>query len=118
MILDGKIPDGALAEKWDRRRQQMKLVSPANKRKFNIIVVGTGLAGASAAATLGELGYTVDAFCYQDSPRRGHSISARAGSTRQRIIQVTVTAFFASFMIRSKEGISGRVRRTYTVWPC
>ena len=79
MILDGKIPDGALAEKWDRRRQQMKLVSPANKRKFNIIVVGTGLAGASAAATLGELGYTVDAFCYQDSPRRGHSISAQGG---------------------------------------
>jgi succinate dehydrogenase / fumarate reductase flavoprotein subunit len=79
MILDGKCPSGPLAEKWDRRRQEMKLVNPANKRKYKIIVVGTGLAGASAAATLGELGYNVDAFCYQDSPRRGHSIAAQGG---------------------------------------
>jgi succinate dehydrogenase / fumarate reductase, flavoprotein subunit len=79
MILDGKIPSGPLHEKWDRRLKEMKLVSPANKRKFRIIVVGTGLAGASAAATLGELGYMVDAFCYQDSPRRGHSIAAQGG---------------------------------------
>ena len=79
MILDGKVPTGPLPEKWDRRRQEMKLVSPSNKRKFRIIVVGTGLAGASAAATLGELGYCVDAFCYQDSPRRGHSIAAQGG---------------------------------------
>ena len=79
MILDGKVPAGPLKEKWDRRRQEMKLISPANKRKFTIIVVGTGLAGASAAATLGELGYTVEAFCYQDSPRRGHSIAAQGG---------------------------------------
>jgi succinate dehydrogenase / fumarate reductase, flavoprotein subunit len=79
VILDGKVPPGPIAEKWDRRRQEMNLVSPANKRKFRIIVVGTGLAGASAAATLGELGYMVDAFCYQDSPRRGHSIAAQGG---------------------------------------
>jgi succinate dehydrogenase / fumarate reductase, flavoprotein subunit len=79
MILDGKVPAGPLTEKWDRRRQEMKLVSPANKRKFTIIVVGTGLAGASASATLAELGYTVEAFCYQDSPRRGHSIAAQGG---------------------------------------
>ncbi|MBI4849718.1 MAG: fumarate reductase/succinate dehydrogenase flavoprotein subunit [Nitrospirae bacterium] len=79
MILNGKCPAGPLAEKWDRHRNEMKLVSPANKRKYNIIVVGTGLAGASAAATLGELGYNVEAFCYQDSPRRGHSIAAQGG---------------------------------------
>ncbi len=79
MILDGNIPSGPLHEKWDKRKQEMKLVSPANKRKYRIIVVGTGLAGASAAATLGELGYNVDAFCFQDSPRRGHSIAAQGG---------------------------------------
>jgi succinate dehydrogenase / fumarate reductase flavoprotein subunit len=79
MILDGKIPPGPLNEKWDRRKQEMKLVSPANKRKYRVIVVGTGLAGASAAATLGELGYNIDAFCFQDTPRRGHSIAAQGG---------------------------------------
>src|SRR5512137_2587973 len=79
MILDGKAPSGPLPEKWDKRKQEMKLVSPANKRKYRIIVVGTGLAGASAAATLGELGYNVDAFCFQDTPRRGHSIAAQGG---------------------------------------
>src|SRR5574341_931641 len=78
MTLDPKIPSGPLAEKWDRRRQELKLVAPANKRKYPIIVVGTGLAGA-AAASLGELGYNVDAFCFQDSPRRAHSISAQGG---------------------------------------
>jgi succinate dehydrogenase / fumarate reductase flavoprotein subunit len=79
MTLDGKCPSGPLAEKWDRRCRDLKLVSPSNKRKYKIIVVGTGLAGASAAATLGELGYMVDAFCCQDSPRRGHSIAAQGG---------------------------------------
>ena len=79
MILDGKCPSGPLSEKWDRHRQELKLVNPANKRKYKIIVVGTGLAGASAAATFGELGYNVEAFCYQDSPRRGHSIAAQGG---------------------------------------
>ncbi len=79
MILDGNCPSGPLSEKWDRRRQELKLVSPANKRKYRIIVVGTGLAGASAAAALGELGCNVEAFCFQDSPRRGHSIAAQGG---------------------------------------
>ncbi|MDP2158399.1 MAG: fumarate reductase/succinate dehydrogenase flavoprotein subunit, partial [Nitrospirota bacterium] len=79
MMLDGKSPSGPLAQKWDKRRQELKLVSPANKRKYKILVVGTGLAGASAAATLAELGYTVEAFCFQDSPRRGHSIAAQGG---------------------------------------
>jgi succinate dehydrogenase / fumarate reductase flavoprotein subunit len=79
MILNGKCPSGPLAERWDKRRQELKLVNPANKRRYKILVVGTGLAGASAAATLGELGYNVEAFCFQDSPRRGHSIAAQGG---------------------------------------
>src|SRR6202162_4032685 len=79
MKLDAKIPSGPLAEKWDRHRDAIKLVNPANKRKFDIIVVGTGLAGASAAATLAELGYTVKSFCIQDSPRRAHSVAAQGG---------------------------------------
>ena len=79
MILDSKIPDGPLAEKWTKHKFNLKLVNPANKRKYNIIVVGTGLAGASAAASLAELGYNVQAFCFQDSPRRAHSIAAQGG---------------------------------------
>lgn len=79
MILNGKVPEGPINEKWDRHRQHLKLIAPANRRKFTIIVVGTGLAGASAAATLGELGYNVEAFCYQDSARRAHSIAAQGG---------------------------------------
>ena len=79
MKLDSKIPEGPIAEKWDNHRFSSKLVNPANKRKFNIIVVGSGLAGGAAAATLGELGYNVDCFCYQDTPRRAHSIAAQGG---------------------------------------
>ncbi len=79
MILDGKVPSGPITEKWDRHRFNLKLVNPANKRKFSIIVVGTGLAGGSAASTLAELGYNVKAFCFQDSPRRAHSIAAQGG---------------------------------------
>ena len=77
--LDSKIPAGPLAEKWSKHKFNLKLVNPANKRKYEIIVVGTGLAGASAAAALGELGYNVKAFCFQDSPRRAHSIAAQGG---------------------------------------
>src|SRR5438105_174673 len=79
MQLDAKIPSGPLRDKWDRHRFELKLVNPANKRKFDVIVVGTGLAGASAAATLAELGYQVKCFCFQDSPRRAHSIAAQGG---------------------------------------
>ncbi len=78
-VLDGKVPEGDVRTLWDNHRFNMKLVNPANKRKFNIIVVGSGLAGASAAATLGELGYNVKCFCIQDSPRRAHSIAAQGG---------------------------------------
>jgi len=79
MPLDAKIPGGPLAEKWDRHLFELKLVNPANKRKYEIIVVGTGLAGGSASATLAELGYSVKTFCIQDSPRRAHSIAAQGG---------------------------------------
>jgi len=79
MQLDAKIPGGPIAEKWDRHLFELKLVNPANKRKYDIIVVGTGLAGGSASATLAELGYNVKTFCIQDSPRRAHSIAAQGG---------------------------------------
>ena len=77
--LDSKVPAGDLGSKWERYKFDMKLVNPANKRKFSILVVGTGLAGASAAATLAELGYHVKTFCIQDTPRRAHSIAAQGG---------------------------------------
>ncbi len=77
--LNARIPDGPIAEKWDRHRFEMKLVNPANKRKYDVIIVGTGLAGASAAATMAELGYNVKVFTFHDSPRRAHSIAAQGG---------------------------------------
>jgi hypothetical protein len=77
--LDGGVPSGPLTEKWDQHRFDMKLINPANRRRFKIIMVGTGLAGASAAASLGEMGYNVEAFFYQDSARRAHSVAAQGG---------------------------------------
>ncbi len=79
MRLDARTPDGPIERKWDRHIAEIKLINPSNKRKFNIIIVGSGLAGASAAASLAELGYEVDCFCFQDSPRRAHSIAAQGG---------------------------------------
>ncbi len=79
MTLDSKVPSGPIETAWERSQFELKLVNPANKRKFNILVVGSGLAGASAAATLAELGYNVKCFCFQDSPRRAHSIAAQGG---------------------------------------
>ena len=77
--LNARIPAGPLAGKWDRHRFEMKLVNPANKRKYTVIVVGSGLAGGAAAASMSELGYNVRCYCYQDSPRRAHSIAAQGG---------------------------------------
>ena len=79
MTLDAKIPSGPIEQQWAKARFDMKLVNPANKRKHSLIVVGSGLAGASASASLGELGYNVKCFCFQDSPRRAHSIAAQGG---------------------------------------
>ena len=78
-LLDAKIPEGPLAEKWTKHKDSLKLVSPANKKKLDIIMVGTGVAGAAAAASLGQMGYNVKVFCYQDSPRRAHSVAAQGG---------------------------------------
>lgn len=78
-ILDSKIPLGDIREKWNSYKAGQQLVNPANKRKLDIIVIGTGLAGASAAASLGEMGFNVKVFCIQDSPRRAHSIAAQGG---------------------------------------
>ena len=79
MKIDSNIPSGPLENKWDNSRFDMKLVNPANKRRYRVIVVGSGLAGGGVAASLGELGYNVDCFCFQDSPRRAHSIAAQGG---------------------------------------
>ena len=77
--LNAQIPEGPLAEKWTKYKANAKLVNPANRKKLDIIMVGTGLAGAGAAASLGEMGYNVKAFCFQDSPRRAHSVAAQGG---------------------------------------
>src|SRR6476661_4633446 len=77
--LNARIPSGPLADKWDKHKFDVKLVNPANKRKYSVLVVGSGLAGASAVATFSELGYNVSCYCYQDSPRRAHSIAAQGG---------------------------------------
>src|SRR5215207_8437007 len=87
MALDAKVPGGPLADKWNRHRFDSKLVNPANRRKYTVIIVGTGLAGASAASALGELGYNVLSFCIQDSPRRAHSIAAQGGITAAKTYQ-------------------------------
>jgi succinate dehydrogenase / fumarate reductase flavoprotein subunit len=79
LTLSDNAPGGAIQDRWDQHRFSMKLVNPANKRKFEVIVVGSGLAGAAASATMAELGYKVRNFCYQDSPRRAHSIAAQGG---------------------------------------
>src|SRR5205809_2675140 len=79
MELKSKVPSGPIEQRWDRHRFDMKLVNPANKRKYTVIMVGSGLAGASASASMAELGYNVKCFCFQDSPRRAHSIAAQGG---------------------------------------
>ena len=78
-MLDSKVPTGPIADKWTKHKNTINVVGPANKRNIDIIVVGTGLAGGSASASLAEMGYNVKAFCYQDSPRRAHSIAAQGG---------------------------------------
>src|ERR1700709_1120685 len=111
MALDAKIPAGPLAEKWTKHKFNLKLVNPANKRKYEVIVVGTGLAGASAAASLAELGYNVKAFCFQDSPRRAHSIAAQGGINAAKNYQNDGDSVFRLFYdtvkggdFRSREG--------------
>lgn len=104
MKLDSKIPEGPLAEKWTKHKFNLKLVNPANKRKYEVIVVGTGLAGASAAASLAELGYNVKAFCFQDSPRRAHSIAAQGGINAAKNYQNDGDSVFRLFYDTIKGG--------------
>jgi succinate dehydrogenase / fumarate reductase flavoprotein subunit len=104
MKLESKIPDGPLAEKWTKHKFNSKLVNPANKRKYEVIVVGTGLAGASAAASLAELGYNVKAFCFQDSPRRAHSIAAQGGINAAKNYQNDGDSVFRLFYDTIKGG--------------
>ena len=102
--LDSHVPDGNISEKWANHKFSMKLVNPANKRKYDIIVVGTGLAGASAAASLGELGYKVKAFSYHDSPRRAHSIAAQGGINAAKNYQNDADSVFRLFYDTVKGG--------------
>ncbi|HKM93686.1 MAG TPA: fumarate reductase/succinate dehydrogenase flavoprotein subunit [Prolixibacteraceae bacterium] len=102
--IESKIPQGPLAEKWSNHKATIKVVSPANKRKLDVIVVGTGLAGASAAASLSELGYNVKAFCYQDSPRRAHSIAAQGGINAAKNYQNDNDSVFRLFYDTVKGG--------------
>ncbi|HEX2867645.1 MAG TPA: fumarate reductase/succinate dehydrogenase flavoprotein subunit [Ignavibacteriales bacterium] len=102
--LDSKVPAGKLQEKWTNYKFNLKLVNPANKRKYDIIVVGTGLAGASAAASLAELGYNVKSFCYQDSPRRAHSIAAQGGINAAKNYQNDGDSIFRLFYDTIKGG--------------
>ena len=103
-VLNSKVPEGPLAEKWSKHKFNVKLVNPANKRKYDIIVVGTGLAGASAAASFGELGYNVKAFAFQDSPRRAHSIAAQGGINAAKNYQNDGDSIFRLFYDTIKGG--------------
>ncbi|MBT3385091.1 MAG: fumarate reductase/succinate dehydrogenase flavoprotein subunit [Prolixibacteraceae bacterium] len=103
-ILESKIPEGPLAEKWNKHKASIKVVSPANKRKLEVIVIGTGLGGASAAASLAELGYKVKSFCYQDSPRRAHSIAAQGGINAAKNYQNDNDSVFRLFHDTIKGG--------------
>jgi succinate dehydrogenase / fumarate reductase flavoprotein subunit len=104
MVLNSKAPEGPLAEKWDKHKFNVKLVNPANKRKYDVIVVGTGLAGAAAAASLAELGYNVKAFTYHDSPRRAHSIAAQGGINAAKNYQNDGDSVFRLFYDTIKGG--------------
>src|SRR5256885_6110626 len=104
MELDGKVPPGPVASKWTDYKSHVKLVNPANKRKYHVIVVGSGLAGGSAAATLAELGYQVSCFCYQDSPRRAHSIAAQGGINAAKNYQNDGDSVFRLFYDTLKGG--------------
>ncbi|HEV8122999.1 MAG TPA: fumarate reductase/succinate dehydrogenase flavoprotein subunit [Gemmatimonadales bacterium] len=104
MTLTSRVPPGPLEQKWDRHKFDLKLVNPANKRKYTVLMVGSGLAGASAAASLGELGYNVRCFCFQDSPRRAHSIAAQGGINAAKNYQNDGDSIFRLFYDTIKGG--------------
>jgi hypothetical protein len=115
--LDSKIPEGRVADKWNNHKGKINLVSPANKRLIDVIVVGTGLAGASASATLAELGYNVKTFCFQDSPRRAHSIAAQGGINAAKNYQGDGDSTYRFFTIPSKEVTTVHEKPMFTDWP-
>lgn len=115
--IDSKIPEGPVAEKWTNYKAHQKLVNPANKRRLDIIVVGTGLAGASAAASLGEMGFRVFNFCIQDSPRRAHSIAAQGGINAAKNYQNDGDSVYRLFYDTVKVVTIVHVKPTFTVWP-
>ncbi len=115
-MLNAKIPAGPLETKWSKYKSTVKLVNPANKRKLEIIVVGTGLAGASAAASLGELGYKVKVFCFQDSARRAHSIAAQGGINAAKNYQNDGDSIFRLFYDTVKAATTVPVKATCTAW--
>src|SRR5260370_17301921 len=118
MTLDAHIPPGPLAQKWDKYRFEMKLINPANKRKFDVIVVGSGLAGASASASLAELGYKVKCFCFQDSPRRAHSIAAQGGINAAKNYQNDGDSIYRLFYDTLKGGdFRSRAANVYRLAP-
>ena len=114
--IDSKIPEGPVAEKWTNYKAHQKLVNPANKRRLDIIVVGTGLAGASAAASLGEMGFRVFNFCIQDSPRRAHSIAAQGGINAAKNYQNDGDSVYRLFYDTVKGGDYRARKLTFTVW--
>ena len=117
MILDAKIPDGPIEKKWTNFKNNAKLISPANKRKFKVIVVGTGLAGSSASATLAELGYQVETFCFHGSPRRAHSIAAQGGINAAKNYQNDGDSVWRLFYDTIKGVTSAPARRMSTASP-
>ena len=115
--LDSKIPGGAMRDKWTTYQSTVPLVSPNNKRRIDVIIVGSGLAGASAAASLGELGYNVKVFTFHDSPRRAHSLSLpKVASTPPKITATTVIRYNGSSMKQSKAATTAPARPMYTDW--
>ena len=114
--LDSKIPQGSLSEKWTNHKSIINLVSPANKRLIDVIVVGTGLAGASASATLAELGYNVKTFCFQDSPRRAHSIAAQGGINAAKNYQGDGDSTYRLFYDTIKGGITDPENPMFIAW--
>src|SRR6187399_2701114 len=102
--MNSRTPTGPIEKRWENTKFEMKLVNPANKRKYNVLVVGSGLAGGSAAATLAELGYNVKCFCYQDSPRRAHSIAAQGGINAAKNYQNDGDSIFRLFYDTVKGG--------------
>src|SRR6202051_1018188 len=114
LALDAKIPSGPLEKKWEKHKFESKLINPANRRKYTIVIVGSGLPGASAAASLGEMGYKVKCFCYQDSPRRAHSIAAQGGINAAKNYQNDGDSVYRLFYDTIKGGdFRSRVANVY-----